>query len=158
VANPHVLAECGSCCIEAMLVERKKSCAFGRASPSVVVADAGNTRTYMGELMATIRLDSKPEWEADALCRALAGTDRVAAARVMVTDAVQTSIQTREKSMRSKDGTFAALLVIEGFDETSVRNALRRLPSLAPQLNCRLIEELPLYALCFTLDRRLLPG
>ncbi len=112
----------------------------------------------MGELMATIRLDSKPEWEADALCRALAGTDRVAAARVMVTDAVQTSIQTREKSMRSKDGTFAALLVIEGFDETSVRNALWRLPSLAPQLNRRLIEELPLYALCFTLDRRLLPG
>jgi hypothetical protein len=76
----------------------------------------------------------------------------------MVTDAVQTSIQTREKSMRSKDGTFAALLVIEGFDETSVRNALWRVPSLAPQLNRRLIEELPLYALCFTLDRRLLPG
>jgi len=48
--------------------------------------------------------------------------------------------------------------VIEGFDETSVRNALRRLPSLAPQLNRRLIEELPLYALCFTLDRRLLPS
>ena len=120
-----------------------------------VIASAG---IGQGGLMATVRLDTRPEWEADALCRELAGTDRVAAARVMVTDAVQTSIQTREKSMRSKDGTFAALLVIEGFDETSVRNALRRLPSLAPQLNCRLIEELPLYALCFTLDRRLLPG
>ncbi len=100
----------------------------------------------------------KPEWETDALCRELASMDRVAAARVMVTDVVQTSIQTREKSMRSKDGTFAALLVIEGLDETSVRDALRRVPSLAPQLSGRLIEELPLCALCFTLDRRLLPS
>ena len=111
-----------------------------------------------GGLMATVRLDTRPEWEADALCRELAGTDRVAAARVMVTDVVQTSIQTREKSMRSKDATFAGLLLIEGLDETSVRNALWRLPSLAPQLNRRLIEELPLYAICFNLDRRLLPS
>jgi hypothetical protein len=120
-----------------------------------VIATAG---IGQGGLLATIRLDTKPEWEADALCRELASMDRVAAARVMVSDAVQTSIQTREKSMRSKDGTFAALLVIEGFDETSVRNALLRLPSLAPQLNHRLIEELPLYAICFNLDRRLLPS
>lgn len=102
-----------------------------------------------GGLMAVIRLDTKPEWEADALCRELAGMDRVVAARVMLTDLEQTSMQTREKSMRSKDGTFAGLLVIEGLDETSIRNALWRLPSLAPQLDCRLVEELPLYAICF---------
>jgi hypothetical protein len=123
-----------------------------------VMATAG---TGQGGVIATIRLDTKPEWEADALCGELAGTDRVTAARIMVTDVVQTSIQTREKSMRSKDGTFAALLVIEGFDETSVRNALWRLPSLAPQLNRRLIEELPLYALCYALgpvDIRSYPG
>jgi hypothetical protein len=111
-----------------------------------------------GGLMASIRLDTKPEWEAGALCRELASMDRVAAARVMLTDLVHTSIQTREKSMRSKDATFAGLLLIEGLDETSVRNALWRLPSLAPQLNRRLIEELPLYAICFNLDRRLLPS
>jgi hypothetical protein len=120
-----------------------------------VIASAG---VGQGGLMAAIRLDTKPEWEADALCRELASMDGVAAARVMLTDLVQTSIQTREKSMRSKDGTFVVLLVIEGFDETSVRNALRRLASLAPQLNRRLIEQLPLYALCFMLDRRLLPS
>jgi len=111
-----------------------------------------------GGLMATIRLDTEPEWEAGALCRELASMDRVAAARVMLTDLVQTSIQTREKSMRSKDGTFAGLLVIEGLDEISIRDAHWRLPSLAPHLDRGLIEELPLYALCFTLDRRLLPG
>src|SRR6266566_6494929 len=110
-----------------------------------------------GGLMATIRLDTKPEWDADTLCRELASMDRVAAARVMLTDLVQTSIQTREKSMRSKDGTFAGLLVVEGLDETSVRNALWRLPLLAPQLDHHLIEEQPLYAMCFNLDRRLLP-
>jgi hypothetical protein len=120
-----------------------------------VIATAG---IGQGGLMATMRLDTKPEWEADALCRELASMDRVAAARVMLTDLAQTSIQTREKSMRSKDGTFAGLLVIEGLDETSVREALRRLPSLAPQLNRRLIEEPPLYAICFNLDRRLLPS
>jgi hypothetical protein len=117
-----------------------------------VIATAG---IGQGGLMSAIRLDTKPEWEADALCRELASMDRVAAARVMVTDLVPTSIQTREKNMRSKDGTFAALLVIEGLDETSVRNALWRLPSLAPKLSGRLIEELPLYALCFNLDRLL---
>lgn len=120
-----------------------------------VMATAG---IGQGGVIATIRLDTKPEWDADALCRELASMDRVAAARVMVTDIVQTSIQTREKNMRSKDGAFAALLVIEGFDETSVRNALSRLPSLAPQLNRRLIEKLPLYALSFALDGRLLPS
>jgi hypothetical protein len=120
-----------------------------------VIATAG---IGQGGLMATIRLDIKPEWEADALCRELASMDRIAAARVMATDLVQTSIQTREKSMRSEDATFAGLLVIEGLDETSVRDALRRLPSLAPQLDRRLIEEPPLYAICFNLDRRLLPS
>ncbi|SRR6266436_462439 len=120
-----------------------------------VVSTAG---IGQGGVIATIRLDAEPEWEADALCRELASMDRVAAARVMLTDLAQTSIQTREKSMRSKDSTFAGLLVIEGLDETSVRNALWRLPSLARQLSRRLTEDLPLYAICFNLDRRLLPS
>ncbi len=124
-------------------------------TPWQVVSTAG---IGQGGVIATIRLDAEPEWEADALCRELASMDRVAAARVMLTDLAQTSIQTREKSMRSKDSTFAGLLVIEGLDETSVRNALWRLPSLARQLSRRLTEDLPLYAICFNLDRRLLPS
>src|SRR5215471_4746935 len=85
-----------------------------------VVSSAG---IGQGGLIATIPFDTKPEWDADALCRKLAAMDRVVAARVKLTDLAQTSIQTREKSMRSKDGTFAGLLLIEGLDETSVRNA-----------------------------------
>jgi hypothetical protein len=120
-----------------------------------VVSTAG---VGQGGVMATIRLDTEPEWDADTLCRELASMDRVAAARVMLTDPVPTSIQTREKGMRSRDGTFAGLIVVEGFDETSVRHALWRVPSLIPHLDRRLIEELPLYAICFNLDRRLLPS
>jgi hypothetical protein len=111
-----------------------------------------------GGVTAAIRLDAEPEWKADTLCRELASIDRVIAARFMLTDLAPTSIQTREKGMRSEDSTFAGLLVIEGLDQTSVRNALWRLPSLAPQLNRHLTEELPLYAICFNLDRGLLPG
>jgi hypothetical protein len=102
-----------------------------------------------GALIAAIRLDTKPESGAGTLCHQRASMDRVAAARVMLTDVVHTSIQTREKRMRSNDDTFAGLLLIEGFDETSVRNALWRLPSLLRQVNRRLIEELPPYAICF---------
>jgi len=119
-----------------------------------VICTAGSGQ---GGVAAAIRLDAEPEWKPDAVCRELASFDRVVAARVMLTDLVPTSIQTREKRMRSEDSTFAGLLVIEGLDETSVRNALWRLRSLARQLDRRLTEE-PLYVTCFILDRRLLPG
>jgi hypothetical protein len=120
-----------------------------------VLATAG---IGQGGVTAAIRLDTKPEWEAAALCRELASMDHIASVKVMLTDLGRTSIATREKSLRSEDGTFAGILMIDGLDETSVRIALRRLPSLAPQLNGCLIEELPLYAICFNLDRRLLPS
>jgi len=119
------------------------------------VASAG---VGQGGLLAALRLDAHPEWEAGALCRELAGIEGITAARVLLTDHAQTSIQTSEKSMRTRDHSFAGLLLIEGFDETSVRRALRHLPSLAPQLDAHLTEELPIYAICFNLHRRLLPG
>ena len=51
----------------------------------------------------------------------LAGLDRIIAARVLLTDIAQTSIKTHEKGMRANDGSFAALLLIEGLDEAAVR-------------------------------------
>jgi hypothetical protein len=121
-----------------------------------VVASAG---VGQGGLLAALPLDTHPEWEAEPLCRELASMDRIAAARVLVTDLAQTSIHTSEKSMRTYDGSFAGLLLIEGFDETSVRKALWRLPSLALALQLRVsLEELPLYAISFNLHLRLLPS
>lgn len=92
------------------------------------------------------------------MCRDLAGMDRIAAARLLSTNLAQTAIQTREKGLRRADDSFAGLLLIEGLDETSVRAALWRLRSLAPGIEARPVEELPLYALRFNLDRRLLPS
>jgi hypothetical protein len=120
-----------------------------------LVASAG---VGQGGLLAVLPLDAPPEWEAEPLCRELAGVDRVAAARVLATDLAQTSIHTNEKSLRPNDDSFAGLLLIEGFDETSVRNALWRLPSLALQLNAGLIEALPLYAISFNLHRQFMPS
>jgi len=87
----------------------------------------------------------------------LARLDRIAAARVLLTDLAQTSIQTREKSMRKQDDSFAGLLLVEGLDEAAVRDALWRLRSLQPTLDTGSIEELPLYRLFFSLPKTLVP-
>ena len=88
----------------------------------------------------------------------LARTDRIAAARVLRTDAAQTSIQTHEKSMRAEDRSFGGLLIIEGLDEAAVRAALSRLKTIAPQFGAEEFAALPLYTMFFSLHRRLLPG
>lgn len=111
-----------------------------------------------GGRVAALPLDAVPEEDGEGLCRALAGLDRIAAARLLCTDLAQTSIQTREKGLRRADDSFAGLMLIEGLDEISVRNALWRLRSLAPGIDARPVEELPPYALRFALGRRLLPS
>ena len=72
--------------------------------------------------------------------------------------AAQTSIQTREKSMRAEDRSFGGLLIIEGLDEAAVRAALSRLKATAPQFGADEFAALPLYTMFFGLHRRLLPG
>lgn len=118
-----------------------------------VLASAGSGE---GGILAVLPLDASPQWDAAALVAKLASFDRIAAARVLLTDAAQTSIRTREKSIRNKDNSFAGLLLVEGLDEQSVRNALLYLRSLVPQ-EIDAIEELPLYRLFFSLPKRLLP-
>jgi hypothetical protein len=116
-----------------------------------VIASAG---TGQGGIVAALPLDAAPEEDTAALCRDLASEDRIAAARLLLTDLAQTSIQTREKGLRRADDCFAGLLLIEGLDEASVLHALRRLRSLAPQLDAHRVEETPLYSVRFNLDRR----
>lgn len=119
-----------------------------------VAASAG---TGQGGLVAALPLEPHPQWDGAALCRELASLDRIAAARVLLTDLAQTSIRTSEKSMRANDDVFAGLLLIEGFDETSLRKACWHLHALAPRLSNRLTDEFPLYTTCFTLHRWQLP-
>ena len=111
-----------------------------------------------GGYLAVLPFEATPIHDPSALVHDLARTDRIAAARVLRTDAAQTSIQTREKSMRAEDRSFGGLLIIEGLDEAAVRAALSRLKTLAPQFGVEEFAALPLYTMFFGLHRRLLPG
>lgn len=105
-----------------------------------------------------MRLDTAPSRDAATLVAELARLNGIIAARVLLTDIAQTSIRTREKGMRSNDGSFAALLLIEGLDETAVRDALHHLRQTLPADDHDAIDDLSLYRLAFTLPKRLLPG
>ena len=111
-----------------------------------------------GRHRRALRLDAAPSWDAAAVVAELAGLDRIIAARVLLTDIAQTSIKTREKGMRANDGSFAALLLIEGLDEAAVRDALHHLRKTLPAEDHGAIDELPLYSLAFSLPKRLLPA
>jgi DNA-binding transcriptional regulator PaaX len=56
--------------------------------------------------------------------------------------------------MRSEDASFAALLLVEGLDENTVRTALWRLRSAAPEIDVEAMEAQPIYRMCFSLQRR----
>src|SRR5437773_2597708 len=113
-----------------------------------IAASAG---TGQGGIVAPLRLDAAPSFDAAALTAELARLDRIIAARVLLTDIAQTSIKTREKGMRANDGSFTALLLIEGIDETAVRDALHHLRKTLPAEHHGTIDDLPLYRLAFSL-------
>lgn len=117
-----------------------------------VVASAG---IGQGGFLAVLPFDASA-WDPAALVRELAGIDRVAAVRVLETDVAQTSIQTREKRMRSADGSFGGLVLIEALDETAARNAVAQLKKTVPAFDTDAAGNLPLYALFFGLHKRLL--
>ena len=111
-----------------------------------------------GGIVAPLRLNAAPSFDAAKVTAELAGLDRIIAARVLLTDVAQTSIKTNEKGMRANDGSFAALLLIEGLDEAAVRDALHHLRKTLPAEDHSAIDSLPHYRLAFSLPKRLLPG
>ena len=117
-----------------------------------VVASAG---IGQGGYLAALPFEAAA-FDPAALVRELAQIDRVAAVRVLQTDTAQTSIQTREKSMRSADGSFGGLVLIEALDEPAARNAVAQLKKTVPAFDTEAVGNLPLYALFFGLHKRLL--
>ena len=111
-----------------------------------------------GGIVAPLRLDAAPSFDAASLTAELARLDRIIAARVLRTDIAKTSIKTSEKSMRANDSSFVALLLIEGLDETAVRHALHHARKALPAEDHATIDTLPLYRLAFSLPKRLLRG
>ena len=117
-----------------------------------VVASAG---IGQGGYVAVLPFEAA-DFDPAPLVRDLAGIDRVTAARVLQTDTAQTSIQTREKSMRSADGSFGGLVLIEALDEPAARNAVAQLKKAVPAFDTDAAANLPLYAMFFGLHKRLL--
>ena len=85
---------------------------------------AAQSGTGRGGFVSAMRLDSAAAAQAADVAAAVATLDRIASARVLATDQAQTSIQTREKSMRHGDRSFGGLLLLEGLDVPSVRAAV----------------------------------
>ena len=110
-----------------------------------------------GSSLAAIRLDNLSPIAGSALVDSIVAENRIIAAELLETDQDQTSIQTREKGMRANDGSFTALLLIEGLDEAAVRDALHHLRKTLPVEDHGAIDDLPLYRLAFALPKRLLP-
>jgi hypothetical protein len=100
---------------------------FARAGGRVVASNG----IGQGGIVVALPLRAMPEWRPDDVCQKLTDMDRIVATHVLATDLSQTAIQTREKSLRGEDKSFAGLLLIEGLDEVAVRDALTQMPSLA---------------------------
>ena len=74
-------------------------------------------------VLGAVRFAAHPYPDATAL-QSIAGRDLIVAARLLETDTDRTTVQTKEKGMRERDTTFAALLLVEGLKEQAVREAL----------------------------------
>jgi hypothetical protein len=98
-----------------------------------------------GGIVAPVILWETVPKDGATIVEALAREDRIAAVRLLETDKGRTTIQTREKSMRSGDRTFAGVLLVEGLDEEAVRHAVRHLDDAGT-----------LYREIFSLERRCL--
>jgi len=80
-----------------------------------------------GGVLAAIRLDNLSPIAGSALVDNIVAEDRIIMAELLETDREQTSIQTREKSMREHDRSFAGLLLVDGLDEHAVVGAVTKL-------------------------------
>jgi hypothetical protein len=80
-----------------------------------------------GAFLAAVKLNDLARIAGPALVANIITEDRIVAAELLETDQQQSSIQTREKSLRAHDRSFAGLLLVEGLDEASVAASVARL-------------------------------
>jgi hypothetical protein len=85
-----------------------------------VVAQAGSGR---GGKIVPVICEAAQLAAARTALDAIVARDRVSAARLLETDQAGTTVQTNEKSIRGKDESFAALLIIEALDDAALDDA-----------------------------------
>ena len=108
--------------------------------------------TGQGGFLAPLKLGRAAIGEASGLAAAVAKRDRVASVRVLATDPARTSVQTREKGMRTGDRSFDGLLLLEGLDAPSVQAALSAIPRRA-EFGLGEVFPPPVYESVFALAR-----
>jgi len=86
-----------------------------------------------------------------ALVASLIAQDRIVAVHLLETDADKTAIKTNEKALRPRDQSFHSLLLVEGLDPASLRQALAACPAALPA--GATAATMPLYAQMFALSR-----
>ena len=102
-----------------------------------------------GYVAALARTEALPDKR--GIATAMAGQDRIAAVHVLETDLAKTAIATNEKKLRAQDQSFAALLLVEGLDQASIRRALAAVPQALP--HGTQAQDVALYAYMFGLEK-----
>src|SRR4051794_10801283 len=116
----------------------------------VMAARAGRGE---GSTVIALRIENLPKDPA-RLAADIVALDGIAAVQIGVTDLVRTSVPTKEKGMRKNEGIFAGLLIVEALDEASLRQALRRMADMAPDIVGD-IGDAEVYQGLFALDARI---
>lgn len=115
-----------------------------------VTARAGRGEGATAMVLRIDRLPSDPS----GFAKAIAGCDGVVAVQIGATDQARTSVPTVEKGMRTSEGLFAGLLMIEALDETAIQAVRRRAAELAPDVVTDL-DDPEIYQGIFALDARI---
>jgi hypothetical protein len=106
-----------------------------------------------GATIMALRLETLPE-NPLKLAQALVACDGIAAVQIGATDEARTSVRTAEKGMRTSEGFFAGLLLIEALDLASLRAALAQARTIAPDVLGGASEP-EMYQAMFALDARI---
>lgn len=106
-----------------------------------------------GATLLALRIENLPG-DPQQLANALVACDGIAAVQIGATDEARTSVRTAEKGMRTNEGFFAGLLLIEALDVASLRSALQMVTEIAPDVMERASDP-EIYQGMFALDARI---
>jgi hypothetical protein len=110
-----------------------------------------------GAAIVPLMMPAGPSEQAYSALETIAKDSGVAAIRILQTDLCRTSVATNEKTLRSRDQSFEALLIMEAFDEDAAKRAAKALPAelvtLSEQHSAS--HTLPVYLQIFGLDAEL---
>jgi hypothetical protein len=115
---------------------------FARGGGRRVASAGTGGGSGRGAIVAALRL-SADTLPAAAITASLVAQDRIVAAHLLETDQARTGIKTGEKGLRKDDGSFDALLLVEGLDPAALHAALTA---------TGLAADMPLYAQIYALS------